>query len=373
MLSKRIEQIVKRHTGNALLNTPSLLITQQSHKDLSVDQLPYPVDEEIIDSATNALEEGQTHYVDVPGILPLREALADHLTSEFSLDKDRIQIVVTAGVQESRFLTLQILGNQHGKIGVPQVVHPGVRRAIGVRPFEVMEIPTIAANGYLPSMDEVKNSLDKGCKLLYLESPVRLTGAVYSKEEIKLLTKMIQDYEATVIWDQGLAPWVMEKRYTSLASQKAIADHVVVLGEAWPGTGIEGWFVGYIATPQKWFDAIRSQKQILSICTSTASQYGALGAAKVYAEKHGLQLKQLAMARQNLMTQINSTNVYPVPGHAANLLAVHVPQENQAEFAQKLQDEDISLADGGNFGAPNIYRLLVTLDDSIIHALNQLN
>jgi aspartate/methionine/tyrosine aminotransferase len=80
-------------------------------------------------------------------------------------------VVVTAGIQENRFFTIQILGDQAGHIGLPEVVHPGVRMAAGVRPLEVKTVSVDAEHGYLPTPAALRAAIRNGCSLVYIESP----------------------------------------------------------------------------------------------------------------------------------------------------------------------------------------------------------
>ena len=61
-------------------------------------------------AAINALERGETHYTDRPGILPLRERVADWLEHHYSVRVDpKTSLVMTCGDTEARFVALQQL------------------------------------------------------------------------------------------------------------------------------------------------------------------------------------------------------------------------------------------------------------------------
>ena len=94
------------HQANSALNTPLPAQTARNSADFSADEIISPLDERIIASASEAMEAGQTHYVDVPGVGPLREALADYLNSACGSAYAAGNIIVTAGMQEARFLTI---------------------------------------------------------------------------------------------------------------------------------------------------------------------------------------------------------------------------------------------------------------------------
>ena len=208
MSSENKSDILAQHEANSALNAVTLAPVARFDKDLSADGIASPLDERIIAASSEALEAGETHYVDVPGIAPLRAAIADFLNRSTGARCEPGNIIVTAGVQESRFLTIQKIGENFESIAVPAVAHPGAQKALGVRARNVISLPVDAERGYLPTIEAVSEVVAGGCRLLFLESPSRLSGAAYTSDEVAAIGQVLQDAGASAIWDQGLAPWV---------------------------------------------------------------------------------------------------------------------------------------------------------------------
>jgi aspartate/methionine/tyrosine aminotransferase len=364
--SKTKTTVIQRHLDNELLQAPALSPMMRFPKDLAGDQPTASPNEAILAAAAQALEEGQTHYVDVPGIAPLREALAGFLSGMGIGGYDVPNVLVTAGMQEARFLTIQMIGKDFGCVALPEVVHPGASKAAGVRRIDVATLPVDADRGYLPTVAGIRAALEGGCKLIYLESPVRLTGAAFDAATVAEIAKVVRELDGAVIWDQGLAPWTAE--YAPLAAQEGLAERVATMGEAWPGLGLESWLVGYVAANEDWWEPMRSQKQIMSICTSTASQFGAVKAAELYPDLHGGQVGQLAGLRDQAQAKASGQ---VIPGGAATILAFR-PKDPTAA-AESLTAAGFGFADGADFGAPGLLRLAVTPDNAIADALNHLS
>ena len=182
--------------------------------DLSIDQPPSFLDYEMVENARQALEAGQTHYVDVPGIAPLREALAAHLIETGVTGYSASELLVSAGIQEARFLALQMMAGPGGEVAVPDVVHPGVLKAIGVRPLKVRSLPTARERGCLPAVAALRQALQGGVRLVYLESPSRLTGAIYSPEEVQEIGQLVREYGAAC--DLGSGACTVDRRRSIL-------------------------------------------------------------------------------------------------------------------------------------------------------------
>ena len=368
MESQTKAEILRQHQSNTDLNTPIPAQIMRGQNDLSADGLIRPLDERIIAATADALESGETHYVDVPGIPPLRQALAEFLNDFAAAPYRQGNIVVTAGMQEARFLSIQMIGAQFDNIGVPEVVHPGARKALATRARNVVSLPVDADAGCLPSLDSISAALAAGCQLLFLESPSRLSGAVYSADQVAAINQALVEHDAAAIWDQGLAVWLADG-YASLAARDSEAERVAAIGEAFPGLGLASWFIGYIAAPEAWVPPMQSQKQIMSICTSTASQYAALEASQLYIADGIPQLAALSAQRDHVAQLAGASNLQPVPGAAANIIALRPPNGVAAALA-KLRAAGYDAADGSLFGAPDLIRL--TVSNSTANALRAL-
>lgn len=340
-----------------------------NRRDLSLDQPVAPVPVAVATGAAGALQDGQTHYVETAGVAPLVARLQTML-AEAAPGAPAPAVLVTAGVQEARFLAIQVLGEKVGGIALPAVCDPGVRRAAAIRSLATTTLPAAVDDGFLPTPAAIAEVLAAGARLLYLESPSRFTGAAYGEAATQEIAELVADHDATVIWDQGLAPWVHRQPYSSIAALPTMAERSLVLGEAWPGVGLETWFVGYLAGSPATIAAITTYKQIVSICTSTAAQYAAVAAADIYPEHHQKQIEALAESYESGLDRARSLGMAVVEGATASLLAIAVP--DAPEVLARLTAAGIGVADGAEYGAPGLLRLAATTDDAMIGAVEHL-
>ncbi|MCY3865900.1 MAG: aminotransferase class I/II-fold pyridoxal phosphate-dependent enzyme [Chloroflexi bacterium] len=354
MASENKSEILAKHETNTALSMPALAPVARHDMDLSADGLRSPLDERIIAASSEALEAGHTHYVDVPGIAPLRAAIAESLNDATGARCEPGNIIVTAGVQESRFLTIQKIGEDFESIAVPAVAHPGARKALGVRARNVIPLSVDAERGYLPPVAAISEVVAGGCRLLYLESPSRLTGAAYTADEVAAIGQALRDSGASAIWDQGLAPWV-DGDCPSLAADEDAPALFTTIGEAFPGMGLASWHIGYIAAPEDQIPAMQSQKQIMAICTSTAAQYAALEASNLFVEARGLRMSQLSQLKSRLIEVAADRGLNVVTGDAKNIIALRASEAGAAS----LRDAGFDFAEGASFGAPAVIRLNV--------------
>jgi aspartate/methionine/tyrosine aminotransferase len=168
---------------------------------------------------------------------------------------------------------------------------------------------------------------------------------------------------ATILWDQGLSGWTADA--AALATLAEHAAQVTLLGEMFPGVGLEGLALGFIATNADNVGALTSMKQIISICTATASQYAGLKAAEGYAGRRDEIRRGLEARRAELVARLQALGAEVLPGQAAS----HVAVRATAELGAALHAGAVVAADGAGFGAPGVLRLAVPADDTVLAAL----
>ena len=87
--------------------------------DLSAAYLSETAPAHIGEGAQDALDRGETHYVDRLGIKPLREAIAATLARDGIPNVTADNVLVTSGAQEALFIALRALVQPHDEILVP--------------------------------------------------------------------------------------------------------------------------------------------------------------------------------------------------------------------------------------------------------------
>ena len=76
---------------------------------LEVGEPDFPAPQPVIDACQQALRDGETHYTDSRGLLPLREAISRNLGERFGVAPDPDRVLVTMGTSPAMLLTFQTL------------------------------------------------------------------------------------------------------------------------------------------------------------------------------------------------------------------------------------------------------------------------
>jgi aspartate/methionine/tyrosine aminotransferase len=182
-----------------------------------------------------ALDRGETHYTDRPGILPLRQAVSASLQRRFSLAMH--DVIITCGVTEARFITIQQV-LQPGQTITAPVCGERIRGAAVLRRVQVGEVEAQAL--YLAS------SSGEATLRGYIEAAPSAAWILYEVDE-----------EQSRFHPAQLAG--CDKRTFTLGT-----------------LGQPSLRVGYLAAPAAFSAGLRDFKQALTICTTNLSQWAAL-------------------------------------------------------------------------------------------------
>lgn len=206
-----------------------------------------PVPAAVVQAAAEALAAGHTHYTDRPGVLNLRRQVVETLGKCCGIELSADEVTITCGATEARFVALK------------QLVKAGTAIACAG------DGQAIAAAACLIGADVITEPVsDVPVSLVYLttaDDPAR----------VKPLLDLAADRQLWIVWDTS--PGIGASGFHP-AQNPALAARVVTIGSF--STALPGWRVGWMAGSQV-ANKLRAYKQSMTICTTSVSQWAALG------------------------------------------------------------------------------------------------
>ena len=244
------------------------------------------IPERVRELADEALQRGETHYTDRPGIMPLRQQVAAWLGRRFGIEVDAGSgVVITCGGTEARFVAVQQLlptggtlvalsnpervagacivrdvtlaGPEASLTGTPDgsVAGPGAGSGAGSEAGS-------AAGSAAGSVAGLAEGSEAGAVAIYLD------GTTPKATADRWLTRA-----AVNGW-----PVVFEAGFGGPhPAASGLADLTITIGSLGLEQGLAAWRVGYLAAPAAKAGPLRDFKQALTLCTTNVSQWGALG------------------------------------------------------------------------------------------------
>lgn len=163
-------------------------------------QAAFPVPDLLVE----ALREnaGENSYLPTQGLLPLREAFCEYLSSQFDLSYNPGDVFVGPGSKE---LIFQISYMVEGVLLAPAPSWVSYGPQATLRGKKLVPIETQRENSYkltARELDQCCHSLAQEQKLLILNNPGNPTGSVYSAEELREIADICRAYNVLVISDE---------------------------------------------------------------------------------------------------------------------------------------------------------------------------
>ena len=232
------------------MNTPNTLARPLAQRVTGLEDLRAPASEgppvpaDVIAAAEAALDRGETHYTDRPGIPELRSWVAEQLLERWGVAVDPSEVTITCGSTEARYVAMTLLAEAGGAVLCPgdSARIRGAIHLLGARIVDAIQ-------------DDVS--------LLYL------TPDVYRETTIELLQRA-EERDWWIVYDLSFAK---SSPPFHPAQNPKLARRVVTI-DSWSGR-LPGWRLGWMAGSEMALK-LRAGKQAITICSTAVSQWAGL-------------------------------------------------------------------------------------------------
>ncbi|WP_261080385.1 pyridoxal phosphate-dependent aminotransferase [Streptococcus mitis] len=247
---------------------------------LTLGEPDFTTPDHVKEAAKRAIDQNQSYYTGMSGLLTLRQAASDFVKEKYQLDyAPENEILVTIGATEALSATLTAILEEGDKVLLPAPAYPGYEPIVNLVGAEVVEIDT-TENGFVltPEMLE-KAILEQGDKLkaVILNYPANPTGITYSREQLEALAAVLRKYEIFVVCDEVYS----ELTYTGEAHVSLgtmLRDQAIIINGLSKSHAMTGWRLGLIFAPAAFTAQLIKSHQYLVTAANTMAQHAAVEA-----------------------------------------------------------------------------------------------
>lgn len=219
--------------------------------NMSVGEPDFNTPDYVKDAAVKAICENYSKYSPVPGFMSLRKAVSMKLKRENNLDYAPEQILVSTGAKQSLCNAVMALVNPGDEVILPSpcwVSYPEMVKLAG-------GIPVVVKAGidhdFKITAEQLESAITDRTRAVMICSPSNPTGSVYSADELKSLSKVLERHENVfVISDEIYEHINFIGSHASLASFESIRDRVAVINGVSKAYAMTGWRIGFMAGPE---------------------------------------------------------------------------------------------------------------------------
>ena len=247
---------------------------------LTLGEPDFTTPDHVKDAAKRAIDQDQSYYTGMSGLLTLRQAASDFVKEKYRLDYNpENEILVTIGATEALSATLTAILEEGDKVLLPAPAYPGYEPIVNLVGAEIVEIDT-TENGFVltPEMLE-KAILEQGDKLkaVILNYPANPTGITYSREQLEALAAVLRKYEIFVVCDEVYSELTYTgENHVSLGTM--LRDQAIIINGLSKSHAMTGWRLGFIFAPANFTAQLIKSHQYLVTAANTMAQHAAVEA-----------------------------------------------------------------------------------------------
>jgi len=240
---------------------------------LEVGEPDFPTPACIQEAAARAVKEGKTGYTHSLGILPLREAIAEHYHVKYGVQVSPEQILVTAGTSPAMWLVFSAVleaGDQVVLSNPHYACYPNIVRFCGGEPVTV---DVLEEEGFQLRAEAVTAKLAPRARAIFINSPANPTGMLLTAERMAALANL----GPLVVSDEIYHGLVYAGREHSILE---FTDRAVVFNGFSKAYAMTGWRLGYAIVPPELIRPLQKMHQNFFISANAFVQAAGIAALR---------------------------------------------------------------------------------------------
>lgn len=328
--------------------------------------------ENIINAAIKAMQDGNTKYTSVNGILPLREAICKKFRDDNNLEYKPSQIVVSTGAKQSLANAFLAILNPDDEVIVPNpywVSYPELIRLADGKPVFV---EGDEASSYKFNKENLEKAVTEKTKAIILNSPNNPTGTIYTKEELIEIAEFAKKYDLIIVSDEMYEKLIYDgKKHISIASISSDAyERTIVINGLSKSYAMTGWRLGYCGATEKLAKLMTNVQSHMTSNVCSITQYAAIEALNGPQDKVNEMILEFEKRRnymEKTLEEINGLSIIKPEG--AFYIMINIDKclgkeidgeiiKDSMDFSAKLlEHEKVAVIPGKAFGLDNYVRV----------------
>ena len=342
----------------------------------------------IINAAIKAMEDGNTKYTSVNGILQLREAICKKFKDDNGLEYNPSQIVVSTGAKQSLANTFLAILNPGDEVIVSTPYWVSYPELIKLADGKPVFVEGDEKSNYKFTKENLEKAVTAKTKPIVLNTPNNPTGTIYNKEELEVIADFAKKYDIIIISDEMYEKLIYDnENHISIASlSKDAYERTIVINGLSKSYAMTGWRIGYCAASEKIAKLMISIQSHVTSNVCSITQYAALEALNGPQDEITKMINEFEKRRNYMINRIESIdNLSIVKPKGAFYIMINIENclgkeingkilNDSMEFcACLLENEKLAVIQGKAFGLNNYIRVsYATSMEAIKEGLNRI-
>lgn len=194
-----------------------------------------------------------------------REALAQKQSRLMGYEIGPDEIVITCGGTEAMMAAMMTIANPGDKVAIFSPFYENYGADTILSGAEPVYIPLVPPS-YSFDPQKLEDAFKEGAKALVLCNPSNPSGKVFTMEELRTISSIVQRYDGYVITDEVYEHIVYKPNtHIYISALPGMRERTICTGSLSKTYSITGWRLGYTIAPPEITDRIRKVHDFLTV------------------------------------------------------------------------------------------------------------
>jgi methionine aminotransferase len=293
-LKSRLPQV-----GTTIFTLMSALAQKHAAVNLGQGFPDFECDPALLDLVNAAMREGLNQYPPMPGVMPLREAVARKVESLYAHRYDAdTEVTITAGATQAILTAVLCCVHPGDEVIVLEPCYDSYAPNIELAGGRVVRVP-LTPGTFRPDFDAIAAAITPRTRAMMVNSPHNPSATVWTAAEMQRLAELLAPTDILLISDEVYEHMVFDGvAHVSAASIPSLAARSFVVSSFGKTYHVTGWKVGYVVAPAALTAEFRKVHQFNVFTVNTPMQHGL---ARCMAEpRHYLELPAFYQRKRDL-------------------------------------------------------------------------
>ncbi|HMO06078.1 MAG TPA: pyridoxal phosphate-dependent aminotransferase [Paracoccaceae bacterium] len=371
--------------GTTIFTIMSALAAETGAVNLGQGFPDFECDPSLIEAVHRAMLDGHNQYPPMPGIVGLRQAMAEKMHAQYGLRCDaQTEITVTAGATQALMTAILCAVHPGDEVIVLEPCYDSYVPAIELAGGTVVRVP-LTPGDFRPDFDAIGAAIGPRTRAIMINTPHNPSGQVWQQADMLRLEELLRPTNLLVISDEVYEHMVFDgQRHESVARHAGLAARAFIVSSFGKTYHVTGWKVGTVVAPAPMTAEFRKVHQFNVFTVNTPMQHAL--AAHMADPTPYLQLSAFYQRKRDLFREgLAQTRFRLLPGQGTYFQCVGienlaVPERDlpEAEFCQWLTREigvaaiPLSAFYGNGFDQKVVRFCFAKKDDTLKAALARL-
>ncbi len=260
--------------GTTIFSVMSALAQRHGAVNLGQGFPDFDCDPALPALVADAMHEGLNQYPPMPGVAPLREAVAAKVAALYGrrYDADR-EVTITAGATQAILTAVLAVVHPGDEVVVFEPCYDSYAPNVELAGGRVVRV-ALTPRDFRPDFDALAAALSPRTRLVVVNSPHNPSATVWTRAEMQRLADVLAPTSAFVVADEVYEHMVFDGvAHVSASAIDGLAERTFVVSSFGKTFHVTGWKVGTVVAPAAMTAEFRKVHQFNVFTVNTPVQH----------------------------------------------------------------------------------------------------